>query len=222
MGNYVFAPGCALYLYKPQTVERFLSWLNRDAQTDADRIPLHLTCCHNEPQCPQGSTLITVCTGCDRRFRKRYAGITTVSIWELLADDDSFPLPDHGGVRMALHDTCTARKEERIHTAVRKVLKRMHIEVVEPGNNRTESVCCGDRYYGKMPDDEVFAKMRERAEQMACDDVAVYCVACSKSMAIGGKTPHYLPDLLFCEPTTAQQADPVAWRASIMAMREAR
>ncbi len=42
---------------------------------------------------------------------------------------------------------------------------------------------------------------RKRAAQMPCQDVVVYCVSCTQSMATGGKTPHHLTDLVLCKAT---------------------
>jgi len=38
--------------------------------------------------------------------------------------------------------------------------------------------------------------MRKRTAEMPLEDVVVYCVSCIQSVAIGGKQPRYLPDLL--------------------------
>ena len=81
----------------------------------------------------------------------------------------------------------------------------MHIEVVESPFSGTKSVCCGDNFYGHIPVEEVNAFQKKRASQMPCDDVAVYCVSCIKSMAIGGKTPHHMLDLVLGEPTDPQE-----------------
>ena len=48
---------------------------------------------------------------------------------------------------------------------------------------------------------------KKRATQMPCQDVVVYCVSCMKSMAVGGKTPHYLVDLLFDAPSIPGETD---------------
>ncbi len=220
MDHLVFAPGCALYLYKPEHAARFHAWLNRDAADGQERVPLHLTCCDDDPCRPEGTTIVDCCAGCDKRYREQFEGISAMTLWELLADDEDFPLPDYGGARMALHDPCPVRKRSSVHDAVRKLLTRMHIEVVEPAYNREKSICCGDSFHGKLPDDEWLARTRDRAEQMPCEDVAVYCVACVKSMARGGKTPRYLPDLIFGETTTAQDIDPDQWQTAMRIFRE--
>ena len=58
-------------------------------------------------------------------------------------------------------------------------------------------------------------KMKKRAEEMPCDDVAVYCISCIKSMHIGGKRPRYIVDLLFGEDTEAGIYHPDKWHSML-------
>ena len=57
--------------------------------------------------------------------------------------------------------------------------------------------------------------MKKRASEMPDEDVVVYCVSCGKSVFIGGKTPHYLIDLLFREKTIPKTLDPDLWHKEI-------
>jgi len=50
---------------------------------------------------------------------------------------------------------------------------------------------------------------------MPCQDVAVYCVSCIKSMTIGGKTAHHMVDLLLNEQTDPQVTDIVAYHIEV-------
>ena len=84
-----------------------------------------------------------------------------------------------------------------MHRAVRNLLKKMHIEIVEAEFSGTESVCCGDNFYGAVPNEQVEKRIQMRADQFPCQDVVVYCIGCVRAMTASGKTPHYLPDLLF-------------------------
>lgn len=213
----VFAPGCALLIHKPTLAERLRAFLEREAGA----VPEHLTCCRHEPELPRGTRIINVCPGCDRRYRELYEGITTVSLWELLAESRTFPFPDHGGTPMALLDACPTRTEERVHAAIRALLARMNIRVVEPEKTRTRSTCCGDSFYGTLPVEEVKERMRKRAAEMPCTDVAVYCVSCVKAMHIGGKRPRHLVDLLFGEATPIGLCEPEAWHGQIQAFIDA-
>ena len=209
----VFAPGCALLLHKPALAERLQAFLNRLPGT----VPEHLTCCHHDPGLPAGTRVINVCPGCDRRYRELYPGISTISLWELLAESEAIPFPDYDGRAMAVLDACPTRTEVRVHEAVRRLLERMNIRLLEPRNTREKATCCGDSFYGALPTETVQGLMRKRADEMPCQDVVVYCVSCVKAMHIGGKTPRYLVDLLFGEETPIGTFEPDAWHAQIQA-----
>jgi Fe-S oxidoreductase len=199
-------------IYKPELGKRLQAFLGA---------PEHLTCCRHQPALPEGTRIINVCAGCDRRYRELYPGISTISLWEVLAESRSFPFPDYGGAEMSILDACPTRSEERVHNAVRALLARMNITVVEPKATRTRGTCCGDSFYGTLPVEQVKGLMRKRAGQMPREDVVVYCVSCSKAMHIGGKRPRYLVDLLFGEPTAIGTFEPDLWHQEIQAFIDA-
>ena len=206
-----YAPGCALMLYRPDLAARVLEHL----RADDGAVVEHLTCCRHEPYLEPGSVVVNTCAGCDRRYRELYEGVSTVSLWELLADSDTFQFPDYGGAEMSVHDACPTRGESRVHDAVRRLLERMNITVVEARATRTGAVCCGDSFFGQLPDERVKELMRRRADSMPREDVVVYCVSCVKAMHVGGKRPRYLVDLLFGEETTPGVFEPAEWHAQL-------
>lgn len=201
----VYAPGCALKIYKPHLAAKILSILG---------IQEHLICCRHEPNLEPGTVVVNTCPGCDRRYRELYEGVSTISLWEILAENE-FPFPDYKGMEMSIHDACPTRTEDRVHWSIRTLLDRMNISVVEPRHTRTKSVCCGDSYYGVLPAAQVKEQMQKRAGSMPCGDVAVYCISCIKSMHIGGKRPRYIIDLLFGEDTDIGVCDPDAWHCEL-------
>ncbi len=205
----VYAPGCALMLYKPELGARVLEFLSRATAS----IPEHLVCCKHQPALEAGTQVINTCPGCDRRYRELYEGISTISLWEVLAASDDFPFPDYKGMQMAIHDACPTRTESRVHAAIRNILMKMNISIVEPENTKEKSICCGDSCYGSLPVEQVKERMKKRAEEMPCEDVVVYCISCIKSMHIGGKRPHYIVDLLFGEDTQAGIYEPDKWHS---------
>ncbi len=207
----VFAPGCALMIYKPQLAARMLSCLYREF----GEIDQHLTCCRHEPELPTGTEIVNTCAGCDKRYRELYEGITTVSLWEVLAKSTTFPFPDYGGRKMAVLDACPTRDQDIIHVTIRALLRRMNVAVVEPAHTKTKSTCCGDSFYGTLPVKRVEKQMKRRASEMPADDVVTYCVSCSKSMYIGGRKPRYMVDLLLGEDTTPGTFEPDAWHAEL-------
>ncbi|MCL2853902.1 MAG: (Fe-S)-binding protein [Defluviitaleaceae bacterium] len=208
-----FNPGCALSIYKPEMEHRLLKFLNENYE----RIEMHNICCRHEPKLPAGSRVVNVCAGCDKRFGSLYEGVTTVSLWELLDGLDGFPYPDYKGAEMSVHDPCPVRGRPEVHKAVRSLLDKMNINIVETPAHGARSVCCGDDFYPSLPVEKVHEQMKKRAAVMPCEDVCVYCVSCIKSMHIGGKTPRHLIDLLMNETTDPQTYDTVKWHEQLQA-----
>ena len=215
-----FNPGCALSLYKPEFEDKILDFLNAHYKERYGTIEMHKICCHHDPQLEEGSLIIVVCSGCDRRFRSLYEGISTITLWELIEPLDDFHYPDYQGLQMSIHDACPVRKRPAVHEAVRSLLHKMNIEIVEAEYHSAKSKCCGDDFYDKIPIEKVHAKMKERADEMPCEDVCVYCVSCVKAMYIGGKTPRHLLDLLFEEETDPQIYDTEKWHEILQAYIE--
>lgn len=188
-----FNPGCALSLYKPEVPQLMLQLLHKNFGD----IKLHNVCCRHNPKLEAGATIINNCAGCDRRFRSLYQGINTISYWEIIDGIADLKLPNHTGLTVSIHDSCGYRHKPQVHRAVRNLLKKMHIEIVEAEFSGTESVCCGDNFYGAVPNEQVEKRIQMREDQFPCQDVVVYCIGCVRAMTASGKTPHYLPDLLF-------------------------
>lgn len=208
----VYAPGCALQLYKPELGKKIYTLLNQLY----DGVDEHLTCCRLEPKFPAGTQVITTCAACDQQYRKyNNPDITSISLWEVLAESETFPFPDYGGREMAIQDACYARDREQVHRAVRLLLERMNINVIEPEKTRAKSTCCGDSFYGALPTERVKVLMKKRADEMPVDNVAAYCVSCCKALYLGGKQPHYLADLLFGEDTLVNTFEPDEWHAQL-------
>lgn len=192
-----FNPGCALSLYKPELPQ--LMWnLLREHFRD---VKLHTLCCSHDPCLEPGAVIINNCAGCDRRFRSLYQGINTISYWEVIDSIAGLKLPDHSGLTVSIHDSCGYRHKPQVHKAVRSLLRKMNIAIEESEFSGTESICCGDNFYGSVPNEQVESRIRIRAEQFPQDDVVVYCIGCIRAMESGGKRPRYLPDLLFGRDT---------------------
>jgi Fe-S oxidoreductase len=211
MSKTVYNPGCALSIYKPETVRKVFQFLNETLGA----VDMHDICCRHLPGLPDGTVVVNTCAGCDRRFSTLYEGIATISLWEVMAQTENFPFPDYHGMEMTIHDACPVRTKPEVHLAVRTLLKRMNIEIVEAACHGTRSVCCGDDFHPALPVEEVWKKMRDRAQSMPVDNVCVYCVSCIKAMHIGGKQPRYILDLLYEEDTDPQTYETVEWHIQL-------
>lgn len=204
-------PGCAMELHNPNLSPAILALLNQHFGT----VKLHSLCCQHDPQLPPGSTIINNCAGCDRRFRNDYPTIQTISLWEVLDSIPQLPLPNHSGRTLSVHDSCSYRERPSEQQALRNILRKMQIQIVESAASGAQAVCCGDSAYGKVPLETLHALQRKRANQMPCTCVAVQCVTCIKSMAIGGKTPCYVPELVCNCSTLPGNLDMVAYHDAL-------
>ena len=90
--NKLFAPGCALILYKPEFVDKLHSIIKEKL---GDMILL-TACCKNHPELNPGTEVINICPGCDRRYRENYNDVSTISLWEILDNSDFFQFPSNG------------------------------------------------------------------------------------------------------------------------------
>lgn len=71
----VFAPGCALLMYKPHLAEK----LNTILSENLGQMDDLLTCCKHEPQVDEVTEVINICPGCDKRYSNDY---THPGTWE--------------------------------------------------------------------------------------------------------------------------------------------
>lgn len=207
----VFAPGCALLIYKPHLARR----LHEVLAENVERIETHPTCCRHDAQFTVETEVINVCPGCDKRYRKDHEHASTTSLWEILATTDFFPFPDYQEKAMTIIDACPTRDQERVHVAIRTLVHKMNISLLEPANTGTRSICCGDSLWGEVPTERVQAQMTRRASEMPVEDVVVYCVSCSLAVRLGGKRPRYMIDLLFGEETTPVACDLDEWHRTL-------
>ena len=195
--QYIYAPGCALLSYKPHLAEKLKEFIVRRLGPMDTLLP----CCFNSPALPPHTCVVTPCATCAEKYAKMNEDGLSLFFLSMLAESEDFPFPDYGGISMSIQDTCSARKQPEVLQAIRRLLERMNIRLVEPEKTGARAKCCGQVFYGKLETEKVEVQMRKRAEEMPCEDVVVYCASCIMSMTVGGKRPRYIIDLLFGEPT---------------------
>lgn len=214
--KYIYAPGCALMMYKKGLAEK----LKKLIEQQYGPMETLLTCCFREPKIEPNTCVITPCVTCHDRYKRLYVDdCTTIFYLNVLAESKTFPFPDYGGATMTIQDTCAARTDDMYLDTIRKILQRMNITVIEPERTRRKGVCCGQVYYGKLPVEEAKKRIKMRAEEMPCDDVVVYCATCIHSMSMGGKKPRYILDLLFEEETNVENNNVGLWKEKLEKFR---
>lgn len=216
--QYIYAPGCALMSYKPHLAEK----LKQEIQKIYGPVETLLNCCFNSPKLSEEATcIITPCVTCAASYRKLYPTHSVLFFLSKLAESDDFPFPDYGGIEMSIQDTCAARTQPEALSTIRRLLERMNIKLVEPAKSGTRAKCCGQVFYGKLEVTKVESLMKARADEMPCQEVVVYCASCIMSMAVGGKRPRYIIDLLFGEPTEMERPEVTSWNNRLRDFRNA-
>ncbi len=205
-----FVPGCALMLYDQELAEKIYRYL----RLRFPEIGLSLTCCRNPQTLSPDTEIISICPGCIHKFESKH-GYKSTSIYDVILSDPSFPYPDYHGAEVSIQDACPTRHHPTVQAAVRQLLENMHLCLIEPPHTRENTICCGDVYWNSLSREETLQKMQERGAEMPCEDVVVYCVSCIKALHHGGKTPRYLMDLLFSQPTALSDTDPLIWHGKL-------
>ena len=125
-------------------------------------ITLHTTCCLNRKESMSGSCILTPCVTCYQQYKKICPDAEPVFLLEKLLETDIFPFPDYQGMEMSIQDTCSARLDPKVLSVVRRLLERMNIRLSEPQRSGNHSKCCGQKFYGKLPLEEVESLMAKR------------------------------------------------------------
>ena len=154
----MYAPGCALMCYKPHLAEK----LKEIVESLYGPMDTLLPCCFNSPDLAEDTCVITPCATCAERYAKQREDISSLFFLAKLAESEDFPFPDYGGVSMSIQDTCSARKQPEVLEAIRRLLERMNIRLVEPAKSGTLTKCCGQVFYGKVETAKVEFQMKKR------------------------------------------------------------
>jgi Fe-S oxidoreductase len=227
----VFFPGCQLSASSPEHVERVYALLRRELGA----VGLHLGCCGAPADWAGRSdrfastleetaaawtrlgatTVITACPSCTRVFRANLPGFAVESLWTVLARTDT------GGLapprRLAIHDPCAARHDRAAQDAVRALLERHGVEVVEPDYTRERTTCCSYGGLMSFADRQVADELVRRRIGERDDDYVTYCAMCRDNFAARGKRSLHVLDLLWADGA----ADPAARRAPGYSQRRA-
>lgn len=140
--------------------------------------------------------IFTACPNCYKTLGEEKFEV--VSIWkdieELLPEKyyNSF-----SGEAMMLHDPCASRNNLVDHQAIRRILEKLGIEIIEFENNREKTLCCGKANMAMTLNPELGNKMLlKRVSQCKEEKVVSYCASCVESFDRGNKTGLHIAQLL--------------------------
>ena len=202
----LYFPSCNFTAASPLAAERIREYLGQ-------KMPVAGCCRVDGLDYPEGSTAIYFCQACRETLESR-AGekFTLLNLFQYLDGDRDFSWPDYAGLTVTVQDCWRDREHPEIFAAVRSVLQKMRITVVEMDENREHSRFCGNLHfephsrelkdqlqaYGEkplyqLPEEVQRLLMREQVEKLPCKLAVTYCNRCKAGILLGGgKAVHLL------------------------------
>ena len=177
-------------------------------------------CCRpNHTKLGAQDTAVVVCNNCALIIEEN-TDANIAFLWEVIDQDPGFPFPDYHGEKMTVQDCWIAFDKPRAQEAVRSLMRKMNIEVVELNENREHTKFCGpnlcapctesnaelahERYVEQYPHmftpmtpDEQAEHFHAHCEQIETEKAVCYCKFCVDGINMGGKTGVHLLELLF-------------------------
>lgn len=203
-----FFPGCKVKARYPEASE----WLAEQvvARGYADEV---VGCCRTYHQAlTPDDTAVCICNNCMAMIDEDADNGTLENIWMIIDNDPDFPLPSYKGKRMGIQDCGRAYDRTDVQDAVRSLMRKMDIEVVELPDAREKSRFCGQSFLKAVPEqdagfapkryvkdaaqrrifipldpDAMQAKLEEHAAAISTEEVCCYCSACDMGLEAGGK-----------------------------------
>lgn len=212
----VYFPSCKFKAGYPETSKKLAEYIT-------SRYGMTITgCCRGNLQLlKEGDTAVCICNTCSAFCDESSKARRIVSIWEIVAKDEQFPFPDYKGKEIALQDCWRAYDKRSEQDAVRELMRKMNIRVVELPENYEKTCFCGtgvlqmppDYYHELAPkrfgkdapnhffqpytDEDKIERMRVHCADITTEKVACYCVACANGINLGGKKSVHVMELLF-------------------------
>ena len=167
-----------------------------------------------------GDRVYSLCHNCNNIIEELHPGVEVHSLWELLDQDEDFPLPDYSGLRVTVQDCWRARDREAEQAAVRSLLEKMNITYSEAAENHAQTRFCGASLYRPQPPrnpklapkhyvegaqglfqphtkEEQERLMRDYCAAFRTQTVVCACHYCLEGLRLGGVDGKHIAELLF-------------------------
>jgi len=165
-------------------------------------------------------TVVSLCHNCSAIIEETLPAVGRLSLWEVILEDEAFSFPDYGGQKMTIQDCWRSYDNRAEQNAVRTLLKKMNINIVELEDKYEKINFCGITLYQPAPprnlklapirfvenakgkfishsEKEKQQLMVEYCRKFTTEKVVAYCHYCAKGLQIGGKKVAHIAELLF-------------------------
>ena len=204
----IFFPGCKVRARYPEASKWLMEQVLERGYADEKT-----GCCRKSHQSlTPGDTAVCICVNCMAMIDEDADNGSMESVWQLIDADPDFPLPSYAGRVMGVQDCGRAYDRTEVQDAVRSIMRKMGIEIVELPDAREASRFCGASFLKAAPEqeatfapkryvedaavrgvyvphepDEIHALLVEHAAAIDPEEVCCYCTACDAGLEEGGK-----------------------------------
>lgn len=203
----IFYPSCNFTIASKETAQKVRNYFK-------ERMDVAGCCLYDKREVSEDDTAFYFCQHCRETLENK---ITTVSIWEYFDSLNDFEYPDYKNEKMVLQDCYRDREHPEVHKAVRSIMNKMNIDVIEMDRNREKSVYCGTLHYEtqdpmlldklkEYPDTKISQLPLELQKEFMKDNfkdidddlfIVVDCNRCLKGVELADKKGIHLLNLLF-------------------------
>lgn len=166
--------------------------------------------------------IVVICNNCGAIMDESSASVKIEYVWEIIDRDEEFPFPNYHGEKMAIQDCWRAYDKRNMQNAIRSLMKKMNIEIIELEENFHNTKFCGmdllepctdvekkfaprrywiegaNRYQNLSTEDQK-EYLKKHCEKIMSNKVVCYCLSCLDGIKVGGKEAIHLIELLFPE-----------------------
>ena len=147
-------------------------------------------------------TILVACPSCYAVFDQYGEGITTRSVYEILAQNNWQPVPQVADEPVTIQDSCVARFDENLQGSVRTLIRARGMTYKEMKHNGKKTLCCGEGGGAHFVAPDLAGNWAAvRKSEVAGKRIITYCAGCAHFLGRVGPTAHVL-DLLF-DPSAA-------------------
>lgn len=188
---YTYFPGCKYTALSPQTSAKIKDYLQKKEVSVTG-------CCRiNHKILTHEDTALVICPTCYFNLLDTAPQADTISIWEFLAEQDDFPWPDYHGKEITVQDCIDTRNHLKWQQAVRTILNRMNLKVVEIEKSYEKADFCNiETSKSPEPNEKQMEQLLDHCSQYTTESVVCYCTGCFNSLKIGGIHGIHLMDLI--------------------------
>lgn len=213
----VYFPGCKVKARYPQASAALAKIIEERGYADETA-----GCCRVDHQKLKAEdTALCLCVNCMAMIDEDAKSETLEHVYVLMANDPDLKLPSYPGKTVTVQDCGRSYDRRDVQDAVRTLLRRMEIEVVEAPDAFDKTTYCGAAFLGAAPEqdagfaprryvedaakrgifvphsaEEIEVALKKHVEELPTKDVVCYCTACDAGLVAGGAHPVNIIELI--------------------------